>query len=249
MYAMQNVKPGGSDSTTGNWKLAMGILVTFLFITSSVAFAADVLFVVGKQRLKTVDEKVMSSLIDKGYNVVVREDKRVRDKDLAGKDLVIISDSVVVKWLKVDFRETQIPIICTEALLFDNLGMTNQAKSEDYGRKTHQQYVTMVNSDHPLAASLSNDVQVSTEGLFIGWGVPGKEAIKIATMMGDPSRYTIFAYDAGARMQGPIAPAKRVGFYLSNKNKGSITQDGWALFDAAVDWAVAEPTMALAKVK
>ena len=41
---------------------------------------------------------------------------------------------------------------------------------------------------------------------------------------------------------------KRIGFYLSNKNKGSITDDGWALFDAAVDWAVADP-IALAKAK
>lgn len=245
---MQNVRPCGSDSTIGYWKKTIGILLTVLFITSSVAFGADILFVVGKQRLKTVDEKVMSSLIDKGFNVVVRADKRVRDKDLAGKDLIIISDSVVVKWLKVDFRDTQTPIICAEALLFDNLGMTKQVKSQDYGRKTHQQYVSIVNSEHPLAASLTNDVQVSTEGLFIGWGVPGEEAIKIATMMDNQSRYTIFAYDAGARMQGPIAPAKRIGFYLSNKNKGSITQDGWALFDAAVDWAVKDP-IALAKAK
>ncbi len=245
---MQNVKPSGSDSTIGYLKKTIGILLTFLFITSNVAFGADVLFVVGKQRLKNVDNKVMSNLIDKGFNVVVREEKWVRDKDLAGKDLIVISDSVVVKWLKVDFRDTQIPIICAETLLFDNLGMTKQVKSEDYGRKTRQQYVSIVNSDHPLAASLTNDVQVSTEGLFIGWGVPGEEAIKVATMMGNQSRYTIFAYDAGTRMQGPIAPAKRIGFYLSNKNKGSITHDGWALFDAAVDWAVAEP-IALAKAK
>jgi len=245
---MQKIKPIGSDSTIRCWKLIIGILLIFLFITSNVAFGAEVLFVVGKHKLTAVDKKVMSSLVDKGFNVMVREDKRVLNKDLVGKDLIIISDSVIVKWLKVDFRDTQIPIICAEALLFENLGMTNQTKSEDYGRKTRQQYVTIVDPDHPLAAALNDDVQVSTEGLFIGWGVPSHEAIKVATMMGNQSRYTIFAYDAGAQMQGPIAPAKRIGFYLSNKNKGSITTDGWALFDAAVNWAVTEP-VELAKAK
>ena len=245
---MKTLKPIRSNSIIGYWKLTIGILLSFLFITSSVALGADVLFVVGKQKLKAIDEKVMSNLIDKGFNVIVREDKRVRDNDLAGKSLIVISDTVIVKWLKVDFRDAQIPIICSEALLFDKLGMTKQANSEDYGRKTRQQFISIVDSDHPLAASLSDDVQVSTEGLFIGWGVPGEEAIKIATMMGNQSRYTIFAYDAGTQMQGPIAPAKRVGFYLSNKNKGSITQDSWTLFNAAVDWAIADP-IELAKVK
>ena len=71
------------------------------------------------------------------------------------------------------------------------------------------------------------------------WGVPGIEAIKIATLDNDQTRCAVFAYDKGAQMTGMLAPAKRVGFFLYRKMTSYLTPEGWALFDAAVDWALA----------
>jgi hypothetical protein len=48
----------------------------------------------------------------------------------------------------------------------------------------------------------------------------------------------IFGYETGATMPGAVAPARRVGFFLEDLTAGSLTPAGWALFDAAVRWAL-----------
>ena len=78
----------------------------------------------------------------------------------------------------------------------------------------------------------------------MGWGAPSEEAIKVAMIKDDQTKYPIFAYEAGAKMPHQVAPAKRVGFFLNNNTKGSITSEGWSLFNAAVDWAVNKDVIA-----
>ena len=228
------------NAIIGNWKLSLATIMALMLLTSSMAFGADVLFIVGQKKMKAIDSHIKTSLIDKGFSVTVRKDYAVSVEDTLDKDLLIISDSVVANKIQIDLRDLHVPLICSEAMLFDDLGMTRQARFKDFGRKTRQQYVQVVKSDHPLAAALADDVQVSTQGLFMGWGVPSDDAIKVAKMRGNQDRYPIFAYDAGAKMPDQAAPAKRVGFFLNNNTKGDITDQGWALFDAAVDWAASD---------
>ena len=153
------------NAIIGNWKLSLATIMALMLLTSSMAFGADVLFIVGKKKMKSIDSHIKTSLIDKGFSVTVRKDYAVSVEDTLDKDLVIISDSVVANKIQIDLRDLHVPLICSEAMLFDDLGMTRQKRNKDFGRKTRQQYVNMVNSDHPLAAALSDDVQVSTQGL------------------------------------------------------------------------------------
>ena len=74
----------------------------------------------------------------------------------------------------------------------------------------------------------------------MGWGVPGENAIAIAGLSNDPHKCTIFAYDAGVEMPGLVAPEKRVGLFLFRDTAESFTPEGWALFDAAVDWSISK---------
>ena len=119
--------------------------------------------------------------------------------------------------------------------------MTGQTKKVDFGRKSHQKKVIILNPDHPLCASCKEEVQVSRKTFYMGWGVPGENAIPIASLSQDSGKCTIFAYEAGAEMPGLVAPVRRVGLFLFRDTANSFTAEGWALFDSAVDWSIAKP--------
>jgi hypothetical protein len=162
----------------------------------------------------------------------------VKSEDAFGRDLVILSESARSKEIGTKFRDVAVPVICSEPWIFTSLGMTGQTKRVDFGRKGHQTKIRILNPDHPLCASCSEEVQVSRNCFYMGWGVPGENAIAIAALPKDPDKCTIFAYDTGAEMPGLVAPARRVGLFLFRNTANSFTADGWALFDSAVDWSI-----------
>ena len=118
--------------------------------------------------------------------------------------------------------------------------MTGGTKRVDYGRKSRQKDLVVVNAGHPLAGSFSGVVRTNNNTFFMGWGVPGQHAIPIATLKNDPTKYTIFAYETGVQMPGLVAPAKRVGLFLFRGTASTFTAEGWSLFDAVVDWSIVQ---------
>ena len=230
---------------SGLWKVyLLAITMVFIFTVSS-ALGAEVLFVVGGKDIKAGDQTIKKHLEDRGFDIVVKKDKLVKTEDADGKALVLLSESARSKEIKTKFRDVAVPVICSEPWLFHDLGMTGQTKKLDFGRKSRQKEMNIVNPDHPLAASLSDKIQVSTKTFYMGWGVPGKNAIPVAALKRDPGKYTIFAYEAGAEMPGNVAPAKRVGLFLFRGTAQSFTPDAWSLFNAVVDWSVDEPDSVL----
>jgi hypothetical protein len=84
-----------------------------------------------------------------------------------------------------------------------------------------------------------NQCTCSTEpGDRLIYAFPGPSATKIATVVGQPTQITIFAYPAGAMMIGGfVAPAKRMGFFIHRD--ADYSDDGKKLFNAAVDYLLA----------
>ena len=221
------------------WKTFLGVVLIF-FMFAGFAFGAEVLLVVGKRDLRGVDLTIQEILKNRGHSVIVLKDEAVRSEDVCGKDLVIISDSVLALHVNSKFRECSVPVICSDPWLFDDLGMTAKVKLKDFGRRHRQQNIKIINPKHPLAAYYSGEIMVSSKAFFMGWGIPGKKAIRVATLKQDPGKCPIFAYEAGADMPGCVAPARRVGFFLSKDAGESITPEGWFLFNAVVDWAISD---------
>jgi len=221
-----------------HWKACMiAILVLFVF-NASFALGAEILLVVGQKDLRAGDLSITNHLENRGFDVVIQEDTIAKSENASGKDLVILSESARSREVGAKFRDVAVPVICSEPWLFSHLGMTGQAKKVDFGRKSRQKKVLIINPDHPLCASCSKEVQVCSKSFFMGWGVPGENAIAVAGLARDPHKCTIFAYDAGVEMPGLVAPSKRVGLFLFRNTANSFTPDGWALFDSAVDWSI-----------
>jgi hypothetical protein len=231
-----------------HWQVCLWAIALFFVFNTSLALGSEILFVVGGNEIKVSDQTIIKHLKTKGFNVDVKRDEQVKGEDAIGKALIYLSESARSKQVKTKFLHVAVPVICSEPWIFPGLGMTGQTKKIDFGRKGRQDEVTIVNSDHPLTADLSESVRVSTKGFFMGWGVPGENAIPVAALKKDPNKYTIFAYETGAEMPGSVAPARRVGLFLFRGTAHSFTPNAWSLFNAVVDWSVEESTHLRAKL-
>jgi hypothetical protein len=101
--------------------------------------------------------------------------------------------------------------------------------------------LSLLRTDHPLAAGLSGTLRVAKGPDRCSWGRAREDAIRIAAVEGDAARAAIFGYEQGAAMPGLVAPARRLSFFLFDHTAPSLTPEGWALFDAAVRWCAGPP--------
>jgi hypothetical protein len=214
------------------------ILSIAFFFTAQQVFGADILYVVGKYKLRASDKIAIDHLEKRGFRVVVKKDFHVQCEDSSGKDLIIISESVHAREISSKLCDVAVPIFCSEPWLFDDLGMTGNKKFVDFGRKKKQQTIVITDSQNPLAGELSGEVSVCCNSFYMGWGAPGENATRVATLENDNEKCPIFAYESGVSMPGKIAPARRVGFFMFRNTAKYFTREGWALYDAAIDWAI-----------
>ena len=244
---MSDLQLNNISKRNNHLKTCVGVILVLFVFSVACAFGAEVLLVVGKKNLaagkkelRAGDLAIKNHLVNRGLEVVVKEDEIVESKDASDKDLVILSESARSTKVGTKFRDVSVPVICSEPWLFSHLGMTGHKKKVDYGRKSHQRSILIINAHHPLCATCSKEVRVCSKSFFMGWGVPGENAIAVAGLAREPHKCTIFAYDAGVEMPGLVAPAKRVGLFLFRNTANAFTPEGWSLFDAAVDWSTAD---------
>ncbi len=197
----------------------------------------SVLFVSATYPATASDQTLVNRLAAAGYTVSVRNQTETGAADALGKDLVIISDSVTSASVNTKFRDVMIPVINWEPSLFDDMMMTGTSSGVDFGDLANQTQLNIVDASHPLAASLPGGLATTTNSqqLYF-WGAPSAGAHVVATLNGYPTRAAVFGYEAGATMVGMKAPARRVGFF--NGAGSAFNANGWALYDAAVKWAL-----------
>jgi len=203
----------------------------------------NALLVVGSATLNTGDTAARTRLQNLGYTVTVKvagstTNTSVKAIDANGKTVVVISSTVVPANVLAKLRNIPVPVINWEFDILDDMGMTGLVSGTDFGTATTQTQVSIVNSSHPLAAGLSGTQTVAASSSFT-WGKPNANAARIATLIGDATKFVIFGYDNMAAMPGLDAPARRVGFFLTDTTAASLADNvsGGLLFDAAVKWA------------
>jgi len=199
--------------------------------------AAPVLFVVGSTSLSSPDSALRSRLQSLGATVAVKSATAAQSGDATGKALVVISDSVASGDVNTKFRDSKVPVLCLENALFDDLRMTGPTSGVGFGTTGSQTQIGLAAVSHPLAAGLN--LPATSSAQTYAWGVPAAGAIIIATLSGNATRATVFAYDAGQAMVGGAAPARRVGFFAAGNAPSALTSQGWKLFDDAVNWLTA----------
>jgi tetratricopeptide (TPR) repeat protein len=182
-------------------------------------------------------------------NFEILAEKRLRDRDfevcVQGQGTALPADkeiALVVVCQKdppATLRTTKLPVVvCNPDGLYD-LGMTLGTENVDFGATAYSS--VFIGSDagqHPLTGDLTGRRQVTPGRQEQGWAKPGVAAAVAATVGGDRSKAVIFGYAADSLMATCKAVQRRVGLLTTGGEPGQLTEQGWHLFDAAVDWAI-----------
>ncbi len=190
------------------------------------------------------DVAVVNYLESQGFQVVVVDDNVSDTAQADGKALVVISSTVGSGNVADKFADVAVPVINWEEAIFDEMKMTGDsgAAPDHHGSTGGLTQIDILNASHPLAAGLSGTVTVTSSPQTMSWGVSDANptnAIVIAQVAGDPTKWAIWAYEKGATLfDGTAAAERRVGFFFNAGSVTATTADGFKLFDAAVNWSL-----------
>jgi hypothetical protein len=195
------------------------------------------------------DRLLGSRLRHLGFRVENKDHLDVTASDLVCRPLVIVSfcqEGVGFEQSleRVGLKTADVPVLCLEPVAYPILGLTGDRRGVDYDCVEAHPRVRFQNPAHPLSGGQSG-TRVDLFGKasnIVGWARPGLEAIRIATFLDDASQATLFAYEAGTRMAGSVAPRRRVGLFLDPTQTDAKSETVWGLVEAAVEWCVEPPT-------
>jgi len=218
-------------------------LIVLLFMMGDVVQAQQfegefALFVVADEVYpNTAETLIIERLEDMGFDVTLIGQDFVDDSMGEDNSIVLISATVssgTVAGNMPFLAELAVPVINWEPFLYDHMGFQELDGSEFNGTE-----IMIVDDTHPLAAGLSADIwQVALAERGFSYGTPEGDVSIIATSVDADSQVVLFGYDTGAAMFAGTAPARRVGTFLLNDVADTLTEEGWALFDASVIWAM-----------
>ena len=191
-------------------------------------------FVVGDPaNLSPTDTFFANRLKNLGFAVKLVDDNGVSTSDAAGADLVVISSSVISRNVGTTFRDSPVPVLTWESLVYDEMGMsvgsTNVSYTSEGVRLT----------GHDLVGGEDGDVVMLSTAQTIDFGTPSAGA-QILSVLPD-GKATTFVYEQGSKMYGLNAPAKRAGVFFDFRPSTSakvLTPSAAALFDTLVVWSV-----------
>jgi hypothetical protein len=188
----------------------------------------------------TADAAIAKRLGALGLTVDIHADSEIGALDLGGVALVFVSATVDATTVGSALRGLDRPIIVCEPFLFDNFAMTPSGASvgELWGISSQQTSLEILAPQMALAAGLHGQVVVAGVPVRLNWATPPSNALSIASLVNQPDRLAVFAFETGSKMVGLTAPARRVGFFLDLRTANDLAPGGWALFDAAVTWAL-----------
>ena len=229
------------------------------------------------------DSGVIALLQAKGYTITVFQTPAASPDDFraatVGQDVVLISetigsgsvlepvgDPVVQKFI---LRDTNIPIICAEAFMWDNAewvqhpddfsnefsffgnsGRTEDSQPEEI--KAGLDSIFIKKPTHPIAGGVTGKLKVYNTLYSFNYGRPSADADVVASLMENGSFPTLFVYEKGDKLvDGSVVPNKRIGLHLGQTASlvanwapeiRDITEEGKNLLFNIINYAIGAKT-------
>ncbi len=190
------------------------------------------------------DVAVVAHLEARGATVTVirSSDGSVPDPAVVAErhDLILLSSSIRALDGAARYAQTATPIIFWEPSLLER----GPRLSPRGGPRSRQNYIRIVDADHPITAGLPTDrlfrVVRRPDTFSVAWTTSGPEVQVLA--MHQYGSYAILAAEAGAELSnGQPARARTVFLYWHHDTFHRSTGEAIRLFDRAVDWALGLP--------
>lgn len=241
LWASGGVSPGphtvsATVTDTGGQSTAASVPITVQAVTAP----RTVLLVVANPTTPTPGEvAVRDRLGAAGFSPTLADDNAVTASQAAGTAFVLVSQSVNANLSTVtSLAGVSVPVWVAKPFLFDDFGLTGRVAGTDYADKPGST-VTVVDSTHPMAAGRSGTLSIQSGGRM-SVGRPTAAATVVALAGTDASVFTLSAGRPTAT--GTPAPGCRLSFPVYGNAPTTFTADGWAMFDAAAQWAAADCT-------
>ncbi|MEM8931116.1 MAG: PKD domain-containing protein [Acidobacteriota bacterium] len=198
----------------------------------------EALLVSRTELLDAADAEIAERLRLRGVRTTSIRDSTAATTDADGKDLVLLSATVLSSQVGTTFRDVVVPVVVWETHLFDDMAMTS-ASTGDYGRDLGQPGVDIVDQGHPIVEwSVSGQASVDATG-EVGWGQVPASATVVATSPANAAHAAIFCYDDDEILaDGQHSPERRVGAWLGEDGAAVLTYPGRRLLDGVLLWAL-----------
>ncbi|NOU96821.1 hypothetical protein GC093_26895 [Paenibacillus sp. LMG 31456] len=173
-----------------------------------------------------------------GYQVEVSSDKDLTAEKAVGYTFVFVSSTVNSNKVGGKLKASPVPVIYAESQNMGDLYLAGKETDTDNGDFAGKS-VTIKAADHPIAAGLKGNVEVYQQEGKIGFTVPSKGGVIVASAPDNDQKAAICVFEKGAKnMNNEPLPARQVYFYLVGGEEINQTDEGWKLFNAAVQWAI-----------
>ena len=242
--------------------------IVFVAMLATSAPGAKVVYILGDELSLTEGNEVIVELFESRGDEVEFWDNALLQSDPEGAleaadeaDLVFIDESVNSSRADAVI-DTETPVINNEQFAFDNWALSdlNVGHGSPPRPRNDEQLdagssfgttIEIVDAAHPIAvrAGASGLVQVYDDaGGRIDWGRPGPEA-NIVAQLPEFEEFQpaspIFVYEAGSELfDGSTAPGMRIGFFISDTNRGPEPDDPDVEDDASDNsWEGKEATL------
>ena len=196
------------------------------------------------------DDHMAAHFKELGF-IVTEADQAQPESAGDGQDVIVISATTSKYKMANKYRDVKAPLALLEGLSADVYKMANRHRYVDYGEHGEakesedppEQYLEIVNSPSVMAAGLKPGyVKYLKEPDVIKWANPLPSAITIAILPNSTHERAIFGYEKGSAMADEfVAPARRVLLPVDNPAFDDLTEQGHALFDAAMLWVISPP--------
>ncbi|WP_028548331.1 hypothetical protein [Paenibacillus sp. UNC451MF] len=186
------------------------------------------------------DPFIISHLKKQGYQVMDIVDVDFTVEKAKGYGVIYVSESVNSSKIDTKLKSSSVPFVVAKNQIASEAGLVGM---QQFGQVEGVKTINILDSKHPLAAGLKDTVAIYKEDGKISYGLhPGKEAVTIAEypVSGDNKKVTIFGYEKGSKnINNEVVPARQVYFSMPTGEENKLTDNGWKLFDAAMEWAAA----------
>jgi hypothetical protein len=206
--------------------------------------------------LRGFEPQMLDRLEMLGYEVTLIRGDDVKNEvftmdDANALDVMVVSEAISSSDMN-KLLGANVPMMNGEGYGWHKM---NLAEDGTQGWQDVNSVVDVV-SDHPIVANAGLSVGTinylnegaSTTTAQVSVLAPG--AVSLVSTVIDGNDYAlVFAIDKGAELAKGAGPAitRSVGFSLPGNQEGPLSDDGWALFDACIEWLNPAPSVPIAQ--
>ena len=206
-------------------------MLMLLLLTSTALAKGEKLVLVGSGEPDPKDNLLIENLEKWGYVVEPHQHLAKHPVNLAGIDLVFISESTSSANILDAYKNSAVPVVNAETWTYDDMGFAADGTfNSDAGDK-----LTIVDTEHPITEGFKGDITVSKPAtqLMTCSGFEGDIDV-LAVRADNDELVAISVYEKGAKTLKGATKAIHVNIWPHSTAWQQVTADGWELIHRSI---------------